>query len=149
MKRVNNVTARSFILIIFIILDKYKSIILLVDMKRNHFSTDPSFMGAYSYQIPGVYEGDYRALEHPIHQSLYFAGEAYQREEFGFTHGAYESGHKAAINITKCMNNEDNCLPDNPILVDKTDSCSSASSNGFSRSLPWIYFVVFIFVSFY
>ena len=107
-------------------------------------------MGAYSYQIPGIFEDDYRGLEHPVQQSLYFAGEAYQRIEFGYTHGAYESGHKAAVNITKCMNNEADCLPDKPVFIGKGESCSSASLiSSSSLSFFCIQLSVIIFISFY
>ena len=119
-------------------------------MKRNDFSTNPSFLGAFSYQIPGIFEDDYRALEHPVQQSLYFAGEAYQRYEYGFTHGAYENGHAAAVNITKCMRNEDDCLPDEPVFVGRGDSCSSASSfPSFSLSLFFIEFFILTLISFH
>ena len=53
-------------------------------------------------------------MDHPIKQSIYFAGEAYQRWEFGYSHGAYDSGWGAAKNITNCMRDEEKCAADSP-----------------------------------
>jgi len=85
-----------------------------IEMKRNDFSINPNFLGSYSYQIAGINENDYKAMDHPVQQSIYFAGEAYQRWEFGYAHGAYDSGLGAAKNITNCMRDKDKCATDSP-----------------------------------
>ena len=85
----------------------------------------PFFEGAYSYQVGGITENDYRALEHPISHSIYFAGEAFARWKFGYTHSAYDMGLASAKNITKCMNNG-KCQPDSPDFI--TKDCVSSSS---------------------
>ena len=97
-----------------------------IDILRNTFSTDPNFLGSYSYQIAGINEDDYRGMEHPFRQSLYFAGEAYQRWEYGYSHGAYQNGNKAAQNITKCLRNSDNCPTDSPVFIMEKDCTTSA-----------------------
>ena len=96
-------------------------------MARNEFSTHPHFKGSYTYQVGGINENDYRALEHPLHQKIYFAGEAYNRWEFGFTHTAYTNGWDAAKNLTGCMKDSDKCLPDAPDYIVRDCKTSSAA----------------------
>ena len=83
-------------------------------MVRNDFINGPNFQGAYSYQVPGIREADYRAMEHPVQQSIYFAGEAYNRWNYGSAPEAYMSGVNAAKNITNCMVDASSCLGDTP-----------------------------------
>ena len=92
----------------------------------------PFFEGAYSYQVGGITENDYRALEHPISQSIYFAGEAFARWDFGYTHSAYNMGLASAKNITECMNNG-KCQPDSPDFI--TKDCASSSSASVVKSV--------------
>ena len=96
-------------------------------MVRNEFSTSPYFKGSYSYQVAGIHENDYRALEHPVRQTIFFAGEAYNRWDFGYTHTAYTNGLDGAKNMTSCLNDSDKCLPDVPNFIVR--DCETKSSS--------------------
>ena len=60
-------------------------------------------MGAYSVPSTGINEDDYRALDHPVNASLWFAGEYKGQKEFGYAHKALEIGSKEADLILKCL----------------------------------------------
>ena len=53
---------------------------------------DPFFLHAYSDFAPGVPESVFDDLLRPVNGRLYFAGEAMNSTNFGFTHGAYGTG---------------------------------------------------------
>ena len=62
--------------------------------------TEPLTLGSYSYALPGG--SDARAfLSRPLHEQLYFAGEAISIHHFGTCHGAYLSGMRAAESCLK------------------------------------------------
>ena len=104
--------------------------LFILDMVRNEFSSSPYFKGSYSYQVSEINENDYRALGHPVRQSIYFAGEAYNRWEFGYIHSAYENGWEAAKNITGCMSDSKKCLTDAPNFIVRDCASSSAAATG-------------------
>ena len=60
---------------------------------------DPFFLHAYSDYGSGVPESVFDDLLRPVNGWLYFAGEALNRTNFGFTHGAYGTGVYAAEQI--------------------------------------------------
>ena len=94
----------------------------------------PNFRGSYSYQVPGISNDDYLALKHPIQHSIYFAGEAYQNQDSGYAHGAYDSGLNVAKSITNCMNDASKCMSDTPTFSEICSS-SSAATNVYTVSI--------------
>lgn len=60
-------------------------------------------MGAYSLPSPGITARDYKYLEHPLFNSLWFTGEYANVKTFGYTHGAYEQGEKTGNQLYECM----------------------------------------------
>ncbi|KAI6145944.1 hypothetical protein BKA82DRAFT_4162829 [Pisolithus tinctorius] len=71
----------------------------------------PLFRGSYSsWGAPFVPEYSYN-LSAPVNGHLWFAGEATSSKYFGFMHGAYLEGQKAATNIATCIKNPQRCPP--------------------------------------
>ena len=60
---------------------------------------DPFFRHSYSDYGPGVPESVFDDLLRPVNGRLYFAGEALNRTNFRYTHGAYGTGVNAAEQI--------------------------------------------------
>lgn len=60
---------------------------------------DPYSYGAYSYPAIGSSVKDFDKLAEPVHNRLFFAGEATSGKHFATTHGAYLSGIREAKNI--------------------------------------------------
>ncbi len=58
-------------------------------------------MGAYSNRLVGFEAEDLKRLKASVGR-LWFAGE-YAVEDYGFLHGAYESGEKTAMKIIRCL----------------------------------------------
>lgn len=71
------------------------------DMRTTHWSTDPQFLGTYSYPVPGNTPKQFDRLSAPIGKRLFLAGEHTTFAFQGTTHGAYLSGIKAATQIAK------------------------------------------------
>ncbi|KAI5988510.1 hypothetical protein EDC04DRAFT_2992954 [Pisolithus marmoratus] len=66
---------------------------------------DPLFRGSYSnWGASFVPQHSYN-LSAPVDGHLWFAGEGTSLRYFGFLHGAYLEGQKAATNIAACINN--------------------------------------------
>ncbi len=63
---------------------------------RTNWSRDPYALGAYSYLPKGVDQNVREALEAPISNRIYFAGEATHPEFNSTVHAAYASGLRAA-----------------------------------------------------
>lgn len=74
-----------------------------IAVRRSHWSSDPHVLGAYSFPKPGVTPKHYRALEHPVHQRLWFTGEYANEESFGYTHGALQHGQSIGGKVVKCL----------------------------------------------
>jgi monoamine oxidase len=58
--------------------------------------------GAYSYALPGRAAAR-DELARPFDQRLFFAGEATRRHDFSTAHGAYQSGARAAEEVTAAL----------------------------------------------
>jgi monoamine oxidase len=58
--------------------------------------------GAYSYALPGRAAAR-NELARPFDQRLFFAGEATRRHDFSTAHGAYQSGARAAEEVTAAL----------------------------------------------
>jgi monoamine oxidase len=71
---------------------------LLSDWRWHDWNADPFARGAYSYQAVGGASAPSRLAE-PIEKTLFFAGEATEREENGTVQGAIVSGRKAARRV--------------------------------------------------
>ncbi|KAI6032492.1 amine oxidase [Pisolithus marmoratus] len=70
---------------------------------------DPLFRGSYSnWGASFVPQHSYN-LSAPVDGHLWFAGEGTSLRYFGFLHGAYLEGQKAATNIAACINNPARC----------------------------------------
>lgn len=66
---------------------------------RTNWSRDPYTYGSYSYVPKGARRSDIRALEQPIDNKIFFAGEATFPNYNSTVHAAYESGLRAANSI--------------------------------------------------
>lgn len=64
-----------------------------------HQNQDPAQLGSYSYVPVGATVDDFDALAAPVDDSLWFAGEHTMRDLYGWVHGAYESGRRAAADV--------------------------------------------------
>lgn len=60
--------------------------------------SDPATLGSYSYARPGQTDAR-QVLAEPLHDRLYFAGEATMRHTYSTVHGAVESGQRAAAEV--------------------------------------------------
>ena len=77
---------------------------ILEDAHRHDWQTDPFSLGAYSYGKVGANEAQ-QVLTEPIHDTLYFAGEATDTTgNNGTVHGAIASGYRAARQILNSAN---------------------------------------------
>jgi monoamine oxidase len=63
------------------------------------WASDPFAMGAYCHIPPGGSGEDLDTLAEPVGDRLFFAGEAALRAHYGTTHGALESGVRAALSV--------------------------------------------------
>lgn len=68
---------------------------------RTNWSRDPFAYGSYSYLPKGVAQSIRNALEAPVDQRLFFAGEATHPTRNSTVHAAYESGIRAANAVAK------------------------------------------------
>ncbi len=70
-----------------------------LDYQLTRWASDPFARGSYSYNAFGSTPAMRDALAQPLHQQVFFAGEATNKEYFGTTHGAYLSGLRAAKDV--------------------------------------------------
>ena len=63
---------------------------------RTNWSQDPFAFGSYSYVAKGAWQNMRRALETPIDEQVFFAGEAAYPRHNSTVHAAYESGKRVA-----------------------------------------------------
>ena len=76
---------------------------MLVDAYVHDWQQDPFSRGAYSYGKVGA-DGAQEVLSDPVHDTLYFAGEATDTTGHnGTVHGAIASGHRAAEQILRAV----------------------------------------------
>jgi len=96
------------------------------EVLRNNWSNDRHFRGAYSYQVSGISEADYEALEHSVEKNIWFTGEYTGRsEEYGFTHGAYNLGYKMAKKLASCLKDENLCPVTQPPSYGGQKKCTT------------------------
>jgi monoamine oxidase len=68
----------------------------------SNWTLTPSIGGAYSHALPG--EADARlALARPLDRRVFFAGEATHITDFSTAHGAYQSGVRAAEELSAVL----------------------------------------------
>jgi monoamine oxidase len=72
-----------------------------IDYQITRWATDPFSLGSYSYNPVGAVPKMRQELAAPVGKSLFFAGEASNKDYFGTAHGAYLSGLRAAKEILK------------------------------------------------
>jgi monoamine oxidase len=72
-----------------------------IDYQITRWATDPFSLGSYSYNPVGAVPKMRQELASPVGKSLFFAGEASNKDYFGTAHGAYLSGLRAAKEILK------------------------------------------------
>jgi len=70
-----------------------------MDYQISRWATDPFSLGSYSYNSIGTVPEMRQELAAPLENSLFFAGEASNKDYFGTAHGAYLSGIRAAKEI--------------------------------------------------
>jgi monoamine oxidase len=68
---------------------------------RTNWSQDPYSFGSYSYVAKGAHQRDRIVLGAPIHERLYFAGEAVHPKQNSTVHAAYESGILTAREVER------------------------------------------------
>src|SRR5207302_8274247 len=66
----------------------------------HNWQQDPFSRGAYGY-VPAGGLADQQALSQPVHQILFFAGEATSVGHIGTVHGAIMSGQRVATEILR------------------------------------------------
>ncbi|CAF3949165.1 unnamed protein product [Rotaria sordida] len=66
------------------------------------WTKDPFYRGSYSNWPAGVSQYQHKNLQASI-QRLYFAGEAYSYEYYGFLQGAYATGQNTAEQVIRCI----------------------------------------------
>lgn len=66
---------------------------------RTNWSRDPWSLGSYSFVAKGTGRDEVRALERPVGDRVFFAGEATYSKFNSTVHAAYESGQKAAAAV--------------------------------------------------
>ncbi len=67
-----------------------------IDFQITRWASDPLACGSYSYNPVGAKPALRGQLAAPLNGTLFFAGEATERDYFGTAHGAYLSGIRAA-----------------------------------------------------
>ncbi len=72
-----------------------------VDFQITRWASDPFACGSYSFNPVGANPSLRSQLAVPLNGTLFFAGEATEREYFGTAHGAYLSGVRAADQMLK------------------------------------------------
>lgn len=72
-----------------------------IDYQITRWASDPFSLGSYSYNLVGAAPKIRQELAAPLKKSLFFAGEASDKDYFGTTHGAYLSGLRVAQEILK------------------------------------------------
>jgi monoamine oxidase len=70
-----------------------------IDFQITRWAQDPFAMGSYSYNALGATPTLRQDLARPLRPSLFFAGEATEKDTFGTAHGAYLSGLRAAKEV--------------------------------------------------
>lgn len=72
-----------------------------VGYARTNWSRDPFSFGSYSHIPTGAKRQDIRALERPIENRIFFAGEAVYPDRNSTVHAAHESGRRTAKAVLK------------------------------------------------
>jgi monoamine oxidase len=72
-----------------------------IDYQITRWASDPFSLGSYSYNPVGAVPKMRQELAAPLGKSVFFAGEASNKDYFGTTHGAYLSGLRVAQEILK------------------------------------------------
>ncbi|KAF7732130.1 hypothetical protein EC973_006385 [Apophysomyces ossiformis] len=71
--------------------------------------SNPLFRGTYSNWPIGELGQHHINMKAPLHNRVFFAGEAMHDEEFGFLQGAWLSGEETAANVAQCIKSK--CAP--------------------------------------
>ena len=93
-----------------------------LDYKISTWALDPLFMGAFSYWPSGFTEHDMEILGQNVGR-MYFAGEHTHPMHYGFLHGAYLAGERAANDVMDCIKDKNTCVESD--LDNKTSSGST------------------------
>lgn len=70
---------------------------------RTNWQSDPFSSGSYSSDQVGQLPTDRQILARPVRQRLFFAGEATHPHFYATVHGAYETGVRAAREVTRAI----------------------------------------------
>ncbi|OBK23267.1 monoamine oxidase [Mycobacterium asiaticum] len=73
----------------------------IVEIRSSNWTTDPYALGSYSFHANGSGLDDRRALQEPIGDRLYLAGEAVGADNPATVHGALLSGRRAAAELMR------------------------------------------------
>ncbi|MFN8108541.1 MAG: NAD(P)/FAD-dependent oxidoreductase [Thermoleophilia bacterium] len=74
-----------------------------VAQRTSTWSMDPLTGGSYTYPALGAHRGDRLALATPVHDRVFFAGEATDPDHHSTVHGAYRSGRRAASQVIAAL----------------------------------------------
>ena len=68
----------------------------ILDIHVPKWSTNPRFLGTYSFFPTGALKNDYEEFYAPV-KCIHFAGEAFCKNYKAYLHGAYNTGEDAAL----------------------------------------------------
>lgn len=72
------------------------------DFHVTAWASDEWSYGVYSFRPSGAHSSAANVLAHPLESALHFAGEATSPTMYGYVHGAWFSGERAALEILAC-----------------------------------------------
>ncbi|CAO3595463.1 unnamed protein product [Absidia cylindrospora] len=76
------------------------------DFKFPRWHSDPLFRGSYSNWPIGELDQHHENMKAPLHNRVFFAGEAMSKSYYGYLQGAWIAGEEAAIAVTQCIKNK-------------------------------------------
>jgi polyamine oxidase len=73
------------------------------DFKFPRWHSDPLFRGSYSNWPIGEVDQHHENMKAPLHNRVFFAGEAMSKDYYGYLQGGWVAGEEAAISVTQCI----------------------------------------------
>jgi len=75
-----------------------------LDILIPRWDQDPLFRGSYSNWPLGELDQNHDNLRQPVGENkVFFTGEAYSKEMFGYVQGAWEEGKQTGAKIASCL----------------------------------------------
>jgi polyamine oxidase len=73
------------------------------DFKFPRWHSDPLFRGSYSNWPIGEVDQHHENMKAPLHNRVFFAGEAMSKDYYGYLQGGWVAGEEAAISVIQCI----------------------------------------------